>query len=301
MLIGIDWGGTKIEAVALECDGTERARRRISTPRDSYSTALMTLRDLIDAVEADAGARGSIGIGLPGSPSPKTGLIRNSNVTMLNGKALGRDLESTLGRPVRLANDANCLAVSEAVDGAGRGRHVVFGIIIGTGHGGGIAIDGAVHAGANGLAGEIGHWPLPWMRDDEMPGPACWCGRRGCMEVYASGTALERDYADATGVRSSGRQIIDAMREGEPEARAAYRRLADRLARGLALIVNTVDPDIFVLGGGLSHVGELYEDLPGLMAPHIFSDDASETPIAKAVHGDSSGVRGAAWLWNQSE
>lgn len=300
MLFGIDWGGTKMEIVALDGAGALRARHRLDTPTASYGDCLDAAATLVAEAERQAGASGPLGVGIPGSPSPQTGLIRNSNAVLLNGKPLGRDLHRVLNRPVRIANDANCLAVSEAVDGAGAGAHVVFGVIIGTGHGGGIAIDGKVHAGFQGVAAEIGHYPLPWMTPAEYPGPKCWCGKHGCLDMYACGTGFELDYAETTGTRKRGREIISDMRAGDAVAKATYDRFADRLARSLALLTNVVDPDVFVLGGGMSNVDELYDDLPRLVRNHVFGD-GFETPIRKAVHGDSSGVRGAAWLWKDGE
>jgi fructokinase len=299
MLIGIDWGGTKMEVIALSPHGETRARHRIDTPRTGYDACVTAVRDLVARVEGETGDRGTVGLGIPGSPSPRTGLIRNANTTFLNGKPLGADLQDAMGRPVRITNDGNCFAVSEAVDGAGQGAHVVFGIIIGTGHGGGLVIDGRVHAGFQGFAGEIGHYPLPWMRADEYPGHACWCGKTGCQEMYASGTGLELDYRLTTGREKRGRDILTDKRAGDAVADGVYRRFADRLARSLALLVNVVDPDVFVLGGGMSNVDELYSDLPPLIETYIFGD-GFETQIRKAVHGDSSGVRGAAWLWKDS-
>jgi fructokinase len=296
MFIGIDWGGTKMEVIALARDGRERARHRIDTPAAGYDDCIRAVVDLVARVDAATGERGSVGLGIPGSPSPQTGLIRNANTTFLNGKPLGRDLEAALGRPVRLTNDANCLAMSEAVDGAGAGARVVFGVIIGTGHGGGLVVDGRIQSGFQGLAAEIGHYPLPWMTPDEYPGPRCWCGKLGCLEMFACGTGLELDYRMTAGTSRRGRLIIDDMRQGEPVATGVYRRFVDRLGRSLALLVNVVDPDVFVLGGGLSNIDELYRDLPERVAPYIFGD-RFETPIRKAKHGDSSGVRGAAWLW----
>lgn len=298
MLIGIDWGGTKMEAVGLSADGKVLARRRIATPKAGYEACIAAVAELVALLETDTGQKGSVGIGIPGSPSPQTGLVRNANTTFLNGRPLGRDLEHALGRPVRLTNDANCLAVSEAVDGAGQGARVVFGIIIGTGHGGGLVIDRKVHAGFQGVAAEIGHYPLPWMTADEHPGPACWCGRRGCLEMFVSGTGFELDFRTVTGKVGTSREIIEQKRRGDPDAEAAYGRYVDRLARSLALLVNVVDPDVFVLGGGLSNIDELYRDLPPALARHVFGD-SFETPIRKAMHGDSSGVRGAAWLWKE--
>jgi fructokinase len=300
MYIGIDWGGTKMEVVALDEAGALKVRERVATPA-SYEACLQAVRSLVETAEAGfgaAGSVGSVGIGIPGSPNPRTGLVRNSNAVILNGRPLGRDLEDLLGRPVRIANDANCLAVSEAVDGAGAGAETVFGIIIGTGHGGGLAIGRKVHAGFQGVAAEVGHYPLPWMRPEEYPGHACWCGKTGCLEKYACGTGVELDYRLTTGRERRARDIISDMRDGEPQARGVYERFADRLARSLALLTNVVDPDVFVLGGGMSNVDEIYEDLPGLVSQYIFGD-SFETPIRKALHGDSSGVRGAAWLWKE--
>ncbi|TCQ06680.1 fructokinase [Rhizobium sp. PP-F2F-G36] len=297
MFIGIDWGGTKMEVVALDEAGALRARERVPTPA-SYDACLDAVRSLVLSAEAASGASGSVGIGIPGSPNPRTGLVRNSNAVILNGRPLGQDLEALLGRPVRIANDANCLAVSEAVDGAGAGAETVFGIIIGTGHGGGLAIGRKVHAGFQGVAAEVGHYPLPWMRPEEYPGHTCWCGKTGCLEKYACGTGVELDYRLTTGRERLARDIISDMRGGDAVARGVYERFADRLARSLALLTNVVDPDVFVLGGGMSNVDEIYDDLPGLVARYIFGD-SFETPIRKAVHGDSSGVRGAAWLWKE--
>lgn len=296
MLFGIDWGGTKMEIVALDAEGAVRARHRIATPTTRYEDCLAAAAELVAEAERQAGGSGPVGIGIPGSPSPQTGLVRNSNVVLLNGRPLGRDLERALNRPVRIANDANCLAVSEAVDGAGAGAKVVFGVILGTGHGGGIALNGRVHAGFQGVAAEIGHYTLPWMTPQEYPGPQCWCGRRGCVEMFACGTGFELDYAETTGTKRHAADIVADMRAGDPVARAAYERFADRLARALALLVNVLDPDVFVLGGGMSNVDELYADLPRAIPAYVFGDTFS-TPIRKAVHGDSSGVRGAAWLW----
>lgn len=298
MLIGIDWGGTKMEVIGLSEAGEELVRHRIATPREDYAGSIAAVVDLVGHAEQRTGLKGSVGLGIPGSPNPKTGLIRNANSWWLNGRPLGADLEAALGRPVRLSNDANCLAVSEAVDGAGAGCHVVQGIIIGTGHGSGIAIDGRPHDGFQGLGGEIGHYTLPWPRGDEVPGPKCWCGRHGCLEMFCSGTGFQDDYERATGVRLTGREIVERMRAGEAGATAAFDRYIDRLARSLALLIDILDPDVFVLGGGMSNVDEIYTQLPARIAPYVFSDEV-ETPIRKAKFGDSSGVRGAAWLWKR--
>lgn len=296
MLIGIDWGGTKMEVIAIAEDGRELVRHRVPTPREDYDGSIRAVQDLVAHAEAATGRTGTVGIGLPGSPNPRTGVIRNANSWWLNGRALGADLEAALGRPVRLANDGNCLAVSEAVDGAGAGRHVVHAIILGTGHGSGIAIDGRPHDGFQGLGGEIGHYTLPWPKEGEVPGPKCWCGRHGCLDMMCSGTGFELDYERATGTRLSGREIVALKRAGDPAAVASYGRYVDRVARSLALLIDILDPDILVLGGGMSNVDELYADLPPAVAPYVFADEVA-TPIVKAVHGDSSGVRGAAWLW----
>jgi fructokinase len=288
----VDFGGTKIEAAALDAQGRFQARVRAPTPA-AYEAGLESVRALIQEAEAQAGVRGAtVGIGIPGSPSPATGLIRNANSTRLNGRPLQADFERALGRPVRLANDANCLALSEAADGAGAGAQVVFGVIVGTGCGGGIAIGGKPLTGRNAVVGEWGHMPLPWPRADELPGPTCWCGRRNCMELWVSGSGLARDH----GSGEIAEAIVAAARAGDAAAGATLDRYVDRLGRGLAVICDIVDPDVIVLGGGMSNVGELYERLPAAIAPHLFSD-VFTTPIRPAMHGDSSGVRGAAWLW----
>lgn len=296
MLIGIDWGGTKMEVIALGEDGTELARKRVDTPRHDYEACVRIVAGLVSHVEAETGLKGTVGCGIPGSANPRTGLIRNANSTWLNGRPLAADLEAALNRPVRLSNDANCLAVSEAVDGAGAGYKVVVGAIIGTGHGTGIAIDGRPFEGGSGSAGELGHVPLPWMTADELPGEQCWCGLRGCTELYVSGTGFSEDYFRATGVRRTGREIVAARRAGEAAAEQTYRRYVSRLGRTLAVMIDLIDPDIVVLGGGMSNIEELPDDLPAAIAPFVFGDGLV-TRIARAQHGDSSGVRGAAWLW----
>ena len=290
--IGVDFGGTKIEAAALDAEGRFQARVRAASP-NAYDDSLAAVRDLIAEAERQAGVTGaSVGIGIPGSPNPVSGLIRNANTTRLNGKPLQADFERVLGRPVRLANDANCLALSEAVDGAGSAAGVVFAAILGTGCGAGVTVDGRLVEGFNGIAGEWGHTPLPWPRADEYPGPMCWCGHQGCLELWVSGTGLGRSWrADA-----DGQAVVAAARDGEASARAALDAYIERLGRALAVICNILDPDVIVLGGGMSNVDEIYAPLPATIAPHVFSD-AFETPIRKARHGDSSGVRGAAWLW----
>ncbi|MBI1199157.1 MAG: ROK family protein [Phenylobacterium sp.] len=288
--IGVDMGGTKIEAAALDADGRFQARVRAPTPAD-YADQLEAVRSLVAEAERQAGATAArIGVGGPGSPSPATGLMRNSNTAALNGRPFPADLERTLGRPVRYANDANCLALSEAVDGAAADGRVVFAAILGTGCGGGLAVDRQVVPGRNLIAGEWGHAPLPWPRDDEYPGPKCWCGRRGCLELWVSGKGFAR-HAGA-----SGEEVAAAAAEGDGEAIALLDVYVDRLARGLAVIVDIVDPDVIVLGGGMSNIDRLYETLGPTIGRHVFSD-VFTTPVRKALHGDSSGVRGAAWLW----
>jgi fructokinase len=293
--IGVDFGGTKIEAAAIDETGQFLARVRRPNPR-AYDEAIRTLAELVAEAEQASGPCDRVGVATPGSISPRTGDIRNANSTWLNGRPFRRDLEAALGRPVRLANDANCLALSEAVDGAGAYARVVFAMILGTGVGSGVAVERRPIEGFNGVAGEVGHMPLPWPTGDEVPGLDCWCGLKGCMECWVSGPGLERDYRAATGAKLEAPQVIDAARAGESAACEALDRYTDRLARGLAVIVDMIDPDAIVLGGGMSNVEELYQRLPGLIAPLVFSD-VFETPVLKAVHGDSSGVRGAAWLW----
>ncbi len=304
MRIGIDLGGTKIEAIALDGAGATLARRRIDTPRDDYPATLSAIASLVVAMEAETGERGSIGVGTPGSLSPFTGRMRNANSTWLNGQALDLDLTTALGRPVRLANDAYCFALSEATDGAGAGARSVFGVIIGTGTGGGVVIGGRLLAGPNRIAGEWGHNPLPWPQPDEIPGPECYCGKRGCIETFASGPGLAADFARASGQSPNHRlgaaDIAAAAQNGDPQARAALSRHAGRLARALAGVINILDPEVIVLGGGLSNLAHLYQVLPPLIAPWLFCDGLA-TRLVPPVHGDSSGVRGAAWLWEAED
>jgi fructokinase len=294
--IGVDFGGTKIEAAALGPDGGFLSRVRALNPGE-YTAALRTVAELVAQAESEAGEKAArVGIGHPGSISPVDGLIRNANSTWLNGMPFGVDAEAVLARPVRLANDANCLAVSEATDGAGAGERIVFAAILGTGCGGGVAIDGQVVAGRNGIAGEWGHIPLPWAKDSEHPGPLCWCGRRGCLEMWISGTGLRDDFRQATGAHPDGAAIIAAARAGDSDAGGALDRYIDRLARSLAVVCDLIDPDVIVLGGGMSNTAEIYDRLPALIEANGFTDSFT-TPIRPALHGDSSGVRGAAWLW----
>ena len=294
MRIGIDLGGTKIEAVALR-DGAEAFRRRVPTPRDDYGATLQAVADLVREAEAAVGATGTVGVGHPGAISPATGLVKNANSVWLNGKPLGTDLARELGRPVRLANDANCFALSEATDGAGAGADVVFGVIVGTGTGGGIVVHGRVLTGPNAIAGEWGHDPLPWARPDEFPGPPCWCGKLGCVETWLSGPALARDHAANGGDPVSAEEIAARAAAVDAAARAALDRLAARLARALAAVVNVLDPHAIVLGGGVSRLAGLYEAVPARWGAYVFSDRV-DTPLLPPVHGDASGVRGAAWL-----
>ncbi|EKY28298.1 fructokinase [Brevundimonas diminuta 470-4] len=295
MRIGVDFGGTKIEAAALDPSGAFAARIREPNP-GTYDAALRLVADLVARVEAEVGPAQSVGLAIPGSPSPRTGLIRNANSTYLNGRRFGDDLEAALGRPVRLANDANCLALSEAADGAGAGAASLFGVILGTGCGGGLVIDGRLVEGAHGVAAEIGHISLPWPSAEEAPGPACWCGLNGCLETLISGTGFQRDHEAATGRAWTAQAIADAAREGDVQAAAALDRYIDRLGHALAMVVNLADPAVFVLGGGMSNVGELYDRLPDIVARHAFCDHW-EGRIVPAKWGDSSGVRGAARLW----
>jgi fructokinase len=296
MRIGVDLGGTKIEGRVLTPGGEEAARIRILAPQGDYASTVAALTGLVRDLCAKAGDAATVGIGMPGSLSPATGLVRNANSTWLNGRPLRQDLEAALGRPLRFANDANCFALSEAVDGAGAGARSVFGVIVGTGCGGGIVLDGRVLEGARGIGGEWGHNPLPWAEADEHPGPECWCGRKGCMEMWASGTGLSADYKGRTGELVSGHEIVARADLGDPTARTSLDRHASRLARGIAHVINIVDPEVIVLGGGLSKLPHLYEQLPRLAAPYVFSDVKSIV-VRPPKWGDASGVRGAAWLW----
>jgi len=296
MRIGIDLGGTKIEAAALDAAGAIMIRQRAPTPVGDYAGTLAVIAALIASVEAQAGEIGSVGVATPGALSLRTGLIKNANSTVLNGRPLDRDLSALLNRPVRIENDANCFALSEAADGAGAGGRVVFGVILGTGVGGGLVVDGRLVSGRNRIAGEWGHNPLPWPRADELPGPACYCGKKGCIETFLAGPSLARNYIEQTGIAHDAETIAAAAEAGEPAAVACLDLFSDRLARGLASVINIVDPDVIVLGGGLSNIAQLYDGLPVLIARYAFSDGV-ETPVFRAAHGDSSGVRGAAWLW----
>jgi fructokinase len=290
--IGVDLGGSKIELLALDPQGEERYRKRVPTPRGDYGATLKTVTALVGECEETLGAKGTVGVGIPGALSLSTGRVKNSNSTCLIGRPFKQDLEQALGREVRMANDANCFALSEATDGAGKGANVVFGVILGTGVGGGVVVNGRVLTGPNAIAGEWGHNPLPLPRGDDLPLPECYCGRQGCVEAYLSGPALARD----AGAGIDAPQIVARAAQGDARCEAALARYEERLARALASVVNVLDPDVIVLGGGLSNVDRLYASVPRLWLPYVFSDQVS-TRLARHVHGDSSGVRGAAWLW----
>jgi len=293
--IGIDLGGTKIEALVLDEHGQERKRLRISTPRE-YSATVEAIRDLVIGIESELGISATVGVGMPGTIVRSTGLVKNANSTWLIGKPFERDLSTALSREVRCANDANCLAVRRTLFGAAAGIATVFAVIIGTGCGGGIALHGRVHEGRNAIAGEWGHNGLPWPTPDEVPGPACYCGKHGCMETWVSGTALGNDFTRVTGVAKTGAEVGVMAEGGDPDALAAFSRLEDRLARGLSNVIHILDPDVIVMGGGLSKAKRLYENLPPLIEKYSFGGGV-DTPVVEAKHGDSSGVRGAAWLW----
>jgi len=300
MRIGIDLGGTKIEAIALDEAGAVLSRRRIASPQGDYGATLQAIRDLVQALERQLGRRGSIGVGIPGAVSPATGLIKNANSTWIIGQALDRDLARELGRPVRIENDANCFALSESADGAGAGADVVFGVILGTGVGGGVVVGGRCLRGHNAIAGEWGHNPLPWPGNGERDAAPCYCGKRGCIEVFLSGPGLARDHQHGGGLSLEPEQVAAHAEAGDSTALATLDRYEDRLARALAMVINVLDPDVIVLGGGLSKIGRLYEGLPGRLPAYVFSDQV-DTPIVPPRHGDSSGVRGAAWLWRPEE
>lgn len=298
--IGIDLGGTKTEGIVLDRAGTPLARRRVATPQGDYDATVRTIRDLVVGLEAESGGRASVGVGIPGIVSPASGLVKNANSTWLIGRPLDRDLAAALGRPVRVENDANCLAVSEAADGAAAGSAVVFAAILGTGCGGGIVVHGRPLTGRNAVAGEWGHSPLPWPDGDERPGPACYCGKSGCLETFVSGPGFAADHRRATGDSLDAVEIARRAVAGDAACAASLERLCGRLARGLATVVNLLDPDVIVLGGGLSNIDRLYTALPPPIERWSFSDRI-DTPVRRAAHGDSSGVRGAAWLWRPDE
>jgi fructokinase len=296
MRIGVDLGGTKIEAMALDGSGLETIRHRIETPRGDYGGTISAIVSLVGRIEDASRERGTVGIGIPGTISPATGVVKNANSVWLNGRPLLDDLERALRRPVRLANDANCFALSEATDGAGSGAGIVFGVILGTGTGGGVVVSGRVLTGVNAVAGEWGHNPLPWPEADEWPGPPCYCGRTGCIETFLSGPGLARDHLAATGAELAAVQIATLAAEGDIQADATLRRYERRLARGLAGVINILDPDVIVLGGGLSKIARIYSAVPRIWGEYVFSDRV-DTRLVPPRHGDSSGVRGAAWLW----
>jgi len=300
MRIGVDLGGTKIEGIALDRQGVERARRRIASP-PGYDAAIAAIGDLVSALGAQIGEPvRAVGVGMPGSISPATGLARNGNSTWLNGRPFALDLQAALGLPVRAENDANCFTLSEATDGAAARAAIVFGVILGTGCGGGVAIDGGVLTGAAGIAGEWGHNPLPWACDDEHPGPRCWCGKQGCIEQWISGPAFAKDHERVCGQAMKPRDIAARAQGGDEAALASIARLSDRIARGLAAIINVIDPQVIVLGGGVSNIAALYPQVNALLPRYVFSDHVA-TKVVKNLHGDSSGVRGAAWLWRADE
>jgi fructokinase len=296
--LGVDLGGTKIAGVALAADGATVAEHRMAAPRHDYAATIDAIAEMVARLEKDSGGRGSIGIGMPGSLAPVDGLVQNANSTWLNLRPFGRDLEARLGRPVRLANDANCFALSEAVDGAGAGAPSVLGVILGTGCGGGLVLRGELIDGPLGIGGEWGHNPLPWAAPDETPGPGCWCGRRGCLETWVSGPGMEADHGRVTGERLAGAEIAARAERGDAAATATLDRHAGRLARGLAHVINILDPHMIVLGGGLSNLAHLYAELPRRIAPHLFAAHPRVT-VQPPRWGDASGVRGAAWLWGR--
>ncbi|MBX3501139.1 MAG: ROK family protein [Alphaproteobacteria bacterium] len=301
MRIGIDLGGTKIEGIVLDASGEEMARRRIDTPQGPYEETIEAIRVLVERLDRAVGHRCSVGVATPGAISPATGLIKNANSVRLNGRPLDADLARVLDRPVRLANDANCFAMSEASDGAAAGAAVVFGVILGTGVGGGVVIGGRPLTGLHAIAGEWGHNPLPVPQDDERPGPACYCGRKGCIETWLSGPALSRQFEAASGRRLRATEIAEAAQRGDEPAAAMMERYCDRLARALGGVINLIDPDSIVLGGGLSRIALLYRRVPEIWQRSIFSEPHHiRTRLLPPRHGDSSGVRGAAWLWPPS-
>jgi len=293
--IGVDLGGTKIEAIALQ-EGRELLRRRVATPRDDYEATLVAIQELVTGIERELQSSASVGIGMPGALSRKTGLVKNANSTWLNGRPLDADLSALLKRPLRFANDANCFALSEASDGAAAGAACVFGVILGTGVGGGVVAHGRVLTGANAVAGEWGHNAVPWPEDGEWPGPACYCGRSGCIETFLSGPGLAADHVRRGGATLAASEIAARAAQGDAACEATLQRYESRMARALAGVINVLDPDVIVLGGGLSRLERLYANVPRLWTRHVFSDRV-DTRLVPPLHGDSSGVRGAAWLW----
>ncbi len=296
MRIGLDLGGTKIEVIALDPSGTTRFRKRVRSPRGDYSTTIETLAGLVETAEAELGCRAAVGVGIPGALSPVSGLVKGANSTWLIGRPLDRDLSRRLRREVRIENDANCFALSEAKDGAAAGARAVFGVILGTGVGGGLVLDGEARRGRNAISGEWGHNPLPWPDETERSRPPCYCGKKSCIETWLSGPGLARDHHQMTKQELTGPEILSQANSGEPTAAASIERYCHRLARALAGVINILDPDAIVLGGGLSGISQLYQRVPTLLQDWVFSDRC-DTPILPPKHGDASGVRGAAWLW----
>ena len=297
MLIGIDLGGTKIEGIALDEMGHELLRKRVPTPAGDYSATLQAIKTLVDELESDLDQRGSVGIGTPGAISPASGLLKNSNSVCMNGKHVYEDLSALLQRDIRITNDANCFALSEATDGTAAGAGVVFGVIVGTGTGAGIVVNGQVLTGPNAIAGEWGHNPLPWPRDDERPGSVCYYGKAGCIETWLSGPGMSRDYLESGGQAIEAKQIAELAGKGDPAAETCLQNYEDRMARSLAHVINILDPDAIVLGGGMSNIESLYTNIPKLWGQYVFSDRV-DTRLLPPKYGDSSGVRGAAWLWS---
>ena len=296
--IGIDLGGTKIEGIALSEAGEELFRQRITTPQGDYQGTLQSIADLIKQIEAGIDQQGSIGICTPGSLSPATGLLRNSNSVCMNGKPVLDDLQNLLHKEIRIANDANCFALSEATDGVAREASVVFGVIIGTGTGAGVVVDKKVLLGANSIAGEWGHNPLPWPNDDELPGAECYCGKLGCIETWLSGPGIVRDHELYNNEFIDPETLDGKARFGDEDAKETFQRYENRMARSLAHVINILDPDVIVLGGGMGNIKRLYENVPDIWGDYVFSDTVN-TKLQAPLHGDSSGVRGAAWLWNK--
>lgn len=296
--VGIDLGGTKIAGIAFDAHDNVVAEALQPTPREDYAATIAYITAMVAELADDA--ERTVGVGIPGSTSPLTGQVQNANSTWINGKPFRQDLEAALGGPVRLANDANCLALSEAADGAGAAAHSVFAVILGTGCGGGFVLDGGLNTGPHAIGGEWGHNPLPWAHENELPGPPCWCGRKGCLETWIAGPSLARDHLDATGETASPEQIAERASSGDPDASATLDRHLDRTARGLAHVVNLLDPEIIVIGGGLVALPGLVERLPAAIARHVFAD-AVDIKVAAAHHGPASGVRGAARLWDEPQ
>ena len=297
MRLGVDLGGTKIEILALDESGNELLRKRRSTPRNDYRATIDSIKQLVIDVEHELDKKGSVGIGTPGSLSPATGLLRNCNSTCLNGKPFKQDLEKALGREIRMTNDANCFALSEATDGAAAGENIVFGVIVGTGCGAGVIVNGMVVDGPNAIGGEWGHNPLPWPQGNELNTTKCWCGKNGCIETFLSGTGFSADYLRVVGEECSSQEIVQAADSGSAYAQQVLARYEHRMARSLAHIINILDPNVIVLGGGMSNVKRLYKNVPQIWQQYVFSDTVL-TKLVSPKHGDSSGVRGAAWLWN---